>query len=225
MASTTPTANAHANASGHRQPGETCAREAERPGSQGTNAVRGTWCSEGEAGRHLRTKAGQAGHPGGARDSEPAAHPAATGTDRHSGTAVSRHGVHHARPSSGRGDAGTGIPEPQPAQRPWRGPGHMAEVQGEPGNQPRGITRKTRQRNVLSATGRSPSDPQKQRQAPTAGASSPGGQDRGQGRGDAVGGDLRAGFLRLFLWLPPGRTRIKPCTRYVKGCSKTGWAM
>lgn len=31
------------------------------PGSQGTNAVHGTWCSEGDAGRHLRTKAGQ-GH-------------------------------------------------------------------------------------------------------------------------------------------------------------------
>jgi len=31
------------------------------PGSQGTTAVRGTWCSEGEAGRHLRTKAGHAG--------------------------------------------------------------------------------------------------------------------------------------------------------------------
>jgi RNA-directed DNA polymerase len=29
--------------------------------SQGTNAVRGTWCSEGDAGRHLRTKAGPAG--------------------------------------------------------------------------------------------------------------------------------------------------------------------
>ena len=33
------------------------------PGSQGTTAVRGTWCSEGEAGRHLRTKAGHAGGP------------------------------------------------------------------------------------------------------------------------------------------------------------------
>lgn len=44
--------------SGHRQPGETCAQEAARPGSQGTTSVRGTGCSEGEAGRHLRTKAG-----------------------------------------------------------------------------------------------------------------------------------------------------------------------
>ena len=58
MAATSLTANAHGNASGHRQPGETCAREAVRPGSQGTKAVHGTWCSEGEAGRHLRTKAG-----------------------------------------------------------------------------------------------------------------------------------------------------------------------
>ena len=58
MAATLLTANAYANTSGHRQPGETCVREAARPGSQGTNSVRGTWCSEGEAGRHLRTKAG-----------------------------------------------------------------------------------------------------------------------------------------------------------------------
>jgi len=61
MAATSSTTNAHENASGHRQLGETCAREAARPGSQGTNAVHGTWCSEGEAGRHLRTKAGHAG--------------------------------------------------------------------------------------------------------------------------------------------------------------------
>ena len=58
MAATSPTANAYVNTFGHRQPGETCAREAEGPTSQGTNAVHGTWYSEGEAGRHLRTKAG-----------------------------------------------------------------------------------------------------------------------------------------------------------------------
>ncbi len=63
MASRSSTTNAHENASGHRQLGETCAREAARPGSQGTNAVHGTWCSEGEAGRHLQTKAGHAGTP------------------------------------------------------------------------------------------------------------------------------------------------------------------
>ena len=61
MASTISTTNAHKNASGHRQPGETCAREAARLGSQGTASVHGPWCSEGEAGRHFRTKAGQAG--------------------------------------------------------------------------------------------------------------------------------------------------------------------
>src|SRR5713101_3353717 len=59
MAATSPRASAYGNASGHRQPGETCAREVVRPGSQGTKAVRGTWCSEGEAGRHLRTTAGE----------------------------------------------------------------------------------------------------------------------------------------------------------------------
>ena len=57
-AATSLTAHAYANTSGHRQPGETCAREAEVPTSQGTTAVHGTWCSEGEAGRHLRTTAG-----------------------------------------------------------------------------------------------------------------------------------------------------------------------
>jgi hypothetical protein len=61
MAATSPTAHTHANTSGHRQPGETCARKTARPGSQGTNAVHGTWCSEGDAGRPLRTMAGQAG--------------------------------------------------------------------------------------------------------------------------------------------------------------------
>ena len=59
MAATSPRAHAHENASGQRQPGETGGREAARPGSQGTKTVRGTWCSAGEAGRHLRTKAGQ----------------------------------------------------------------------------------------------------------------------------------------------------------------------
>ena len=59
MASTIPMTDAHENASGHRQPGETCAQETARPGSQGTHAVHGTWCSAGDAGRHLRPKAGQ----------------------------------------------------------------------------------------------------------------------------------------------------------------------
>jgi hypothetical protein len=57
MVSQSSTTNARVNASGPRQPGETCVREAARPGSQGTTAVRGTWCSEGDAGRHLRTTA------------------------------------------------------------------------------------------------------------------------------------------------------------------------
>ena len=52
---------AHEHVAGHRQPGDTGAQEATRLGSQGTNTAHGTWCSEGDAGRHLRTKAGQAG--------------------------------------------------------------------------------------------------------------------------------------------------------------------
>lgn len=61
MASTSSTINTHENASGQRQSGEPCVQEATRPTRQGTNAVRGTWWSEGDAGRHLRTTAGQ-GH-------------------------------------------------------------------------------------------------------------------------------------------------------------------
>src|SRR5215472_15835132 len=86
----------------------------------------------------------------------------------------------------------------------------MADIQGQPDNTPGGITRKTRQWNVLSATGGSPTDPQKQRQAATARGSGPGGQNRGKGRGDAVRGDLRAGFQRLLLRLSP---RPQPASR------------
>jgi RNA-directed DNA polymerase len=56
-----PSPSAPEHTPGHRRPGQAYAAEAGLPGSQGTNAVRGTWWSEGEAGRHLRTKAGQAG--------------------------------------------------------------------------------------------------------------------------------------------------------------------
>ena len=56
-----PPTGANEQAPGHRPPQETYAREAAMPGSQGTTAVRGTWGSAGEAGRHLRTKAGHAG--------------------------------------------------------------------------------------------------------------------------------------------------------------------
>src|SRR5438093_372314 len=204
MAATSLTANAYANTSGHRQPGETCAREAARPGSQGTKAVHGTWCSEGEAGRHLRTKAGY-----GPETPSPAPVPLrleriATQAQQYPDMAFTT----LAHP--GCGDAGTGVWESQPAQCPWGGPGHMADVQGQPGNTPGGITRKTRQWNVLAATGCSPIDPQKQRQAATARASGPGGQNRGQGRGDAAGGDLRAGFLRLLLRFSP---RPQPASR------------
>jgi hypothetical protein len=54
-----PLTAAPENASGHRQPGETCAPETAMLGSQGTHAVHGTWCRAGDAGRHLRTQAGQ----------------------------------------------------------------------------------------------------------------------------------------------------------------------
>jgi hypothetical protein len=56
-----PSAHAHAHTPGHRRPEEAYAPGAALPGSQGTTAGRGTWWSEGAAGRHLRTTAGQAG--------------------------------------------------------------------------------------------------------------------------------------------------------------------
>jgi hypothetical protein len=59
MASTMPMTDVPENAAGHRQPGEPCAQETARPGSQGPNAVPGTWGSAGDAGCPLRTKAGQ----------------------------------------------------------------------------------------------------------------------------------------------------------------------
>jgi RNA-directed DNA polymerase len=61
MAARSATTHAPENASGPRQRGETCAREAARPGSQETSAVQGTWGSAGAAGRPRRTPAGQAG--------------------------------------------------------------------------------------------------------------------------------------------------------------------
>src|SRR5918999_1224274 len=61
--SSIPTATEHRPKS--RQPQGTDAWKRGRPVSQGTNSVRGTWCSEGEAGRHLRTKARATGRPVG----------------------------------------------------------------------------------------------------------------------------------------------------------------
>jgi hypothetical protein len=61
MAPMFATGSVNEQAPGPRQPGETCAPEARVPVRQGTNAVRGTGKSEGEAGRHRRTKAGHIG--------------------------------------------------------------------------------------------------------------------------------------------------------------------
>lgn len=58
MVSISPPTPAREHAAGHRQPGDPCAPEVTRPGSQGTTAVRGTWWSEGDAGRHPRTTGG-----------------------------------------------------------------------------------------------------------------------------------------------------------------------
>jgi RNA-directed DNA polymerase len=63
MARTTLTLRSDEHAAGPSRPGGASARGAGVPGSQGTNSVRGTWCSEGEAGRHLRSKAEAAGTP------------------------------------------------------------------------------------------------------------------------------------------------------------------
>ena len=61
MAPMFSTSSANEQTPGHRRLGETCAPEAKVPVSRGTNSVRGTWWSEGEAGPRLRTRAGQAG--------------------------------------------------------------------------------------------------------------------------------------------------------------------
>ena len=50
---------AHEPVAGQRPPGDPWAQAATRPGSQGTTTVRGTWGSEGDAGRPLRTTARQ----------------------------------------------------------------------------------------------------------------------------------------------------------------------
>jgi len=159
----------------------------------------------GDLGQRRRSRASSP-HPGrtGARASEPGARPAAPGTARSSGPAVSRQGVHHARPSPGGGAAGPGVWAPHPASCPWGGPGPMAGVPGHPGNQPGGMTRETRQRNGRSATGGAPTAPHKPRHAATARAAGPGGPDRGPGRGDAAGGARRAGLLRGLRRVPPG---------------------
>ena len=61
MARTVPTLRSDEHAAGPSRPGGASARGTGVPGSQGTNSVRGTWSSEGEAGRHLRSTTGAAG--------------------------------------------------------------------------------------------------------------------------------------------------------------------
>jgi hypothetical protein len=63
MARTAPPLKPDEITAGRSRPGGTSARGASGPGSQGTNSVRGTWLSEGEAGCHLRTTAEAAGTP------------------------------------------------------------------------------------------------------------------------------------------------------------------
>jgi RNA-directed DNA polymerase len=61
MARTLPTLKPDAVTAGPSRPGGTSGRGTSMPGSQGTNSVRGTWSSEGEAGRHVRSAAEAAG--------------------------------------------------------------------------------------------------------------------------------------------------------------------
>src|SRR4029453_8975191 len=138
MASTIPMTDAHENASGHRQPGETRAQETAMLGSQGTNAVHGTWCSPSDAGRHLRTKAGQGqGTPSPvpvplrleriATQAQQSPDMAFTTLAHHLDVAMLDRACKSLNPKSA----------------PGGGPGHMAGVQGQPGNPPGGITRET----------------------------------------------------------------------------------
>ena len=61
MARTTLTLSSDEHAAGLSRPGGASARGAGVSGSQGTNSVRGTWSSEGEAGRHLLWQVADAG--------------------------------------------------------------------------------------------------------------------------------------------------------------------
>jgi hypothetical protein len=152
-------------------------------------------CRPWDLGQRRRRRAASPHHGRtGARDAEPAARPAAPGTDRHAGTGGSREGGSHARPSWGRGNAGRRFRAPPPAQRPRGGAGHGAQGQGQPGKPPGDLTRATRQRPGLAATGRAPVASQAQRAAPPGGAARRGGQERGPGRRAAAGGDRRAGL-------------------------------
>jgi hypothetical protein len=66
---------------GHNQPDDTSTQGQSLPRSQGTDSVRGTWSSEGEAGHHLGSNA-----TGQTKDFEPEVTLATTGTHRSSGT-------------------------------------------------------------------------------------------------------------------------------------------
>lgn len=61
MAQTNPIQRTDASAAGPSRPGGASARGAGVPGSQGTNTVRGTWCSEGKAGRHQQSRVEEGG--------------------------------------------------------------------------------------------------------------------------------------------------------------------
>jgi hypothetical protein len=61
MARKTFTNSTVEQSTGLSQPSGSSVRTSDVSGSQGTNSVRGTWSSEGEAGRHFRTKAARNG--------------------------------------------------------------------------------------------------------------------------------------------------------------------
>ena len=209
---------AHEHVAGHRQPGDTCAQEATRPGSQGTTTVQGTWCSEGDAGRHLRTSSPRRGQGLRARcpcrcdwNGSPLRH-ALIPTWRSPRSLT----IWMWRCWKTHSDAST-----RAAPRAWTGS--------------RGArTRRTWQPTWRPYTEKLVNDtycpqPVVRRLIPKsqgkldARAPGPGGQDCGESRGEAAGGDLRAGLLRRLLWLSPWpQPTSGPSMTYARDCLATG---
>ena len=187
------------------------AREAARPGSQGTTAVRGTWCSEGDAGRHLRTMAGPG--PG-----TPSPAPVPLRLERIATQAREYPKMAFTTlcpPSFGMWPCWNApLSALNPHSAPRGGPGDVAQVQGAPDKQPGDFTRETRQRHVLSATRRSPGS------SPSHGKLRPLGLPALEDKivAKAVAMLLEAIYEQDFYdfshGFRPGRSRIRPCTKY-----------
>ena len=218
MASTIPMTDAHENASGHRQPGRRARRrrrgwEAREPTpSMGPGAAKATPGVISEP-RQDRAKGLRARCPSRCDWNGSLLRHSSIPTWRSPRSPI----TWMWRCWNGRLGAST-----RKAPLGWTG-SHGSSVQGQPGNQPGGLTRETRQRHVLSATGRSPTDPQKQRQAATAEGFRPW-RTRSWPRPWRC--CWRRSTSRISATSPTAfaqaAARITPCMRYGRDCSQTG---